>query len=327
MSDGCSWSSIANGQNELFTSSKSDAPLPMVRSNSYPLSARELTFGEMKFMSHNSISLLCIVLLSSWTGEVISVEPPASGPKAIIAQVEAVDLKALGAFFREIEKAYASSRKPGEKTRPSEQGVWWMPEPWCVKKLGYPKKSTLERCIVREIGARRAAAIIAVRSCESEHCDTDYFIHSGRLGVRKIDMELGDDLIVSSDSRGFFIGHMDYVVSDDNSAATGYQTRLSHVEFKTLKRRHVANCTVPVLSPSGRWVVCRDRDGNVHRMSRDGKHSRRIHIVDLAGERISGDAHIGLHITPVKFLADGRLRVETLTTGETDVEVIKWQEN
>ena len=272
------------------------------------------------------IGALCFVLIAAGGGQSSAKVPNPTSAQAPVVTSLAADLKAVDAFLTDVEGRYAATRKPGEKTTPSKTGVWWMPEAWCAKRLSYPKNQSLERCIVREIGQRRAALVISVKRCEPEHCETDYFILSGTSGVRKTSIQVEGGLIVSSDSRAFFMGELGYVTAGDGSGPTGYRANLMRVDLGSLESRRVANCTVPVLSPSGRWIVCRDENGHVHRVSRDGKQSRRVHTIDLAGERISGDAHIGLNITAPTFLADGRLRIETDTTGETDVEVIKWED-
>ena len=254
-----------------------------------------------------------------------SAKVPAPTTLAPAPTTLAADLKAMATFFTDIEKTYAASRAPGEKK--TSIGVWWMPETWCVKRLGYPKNQVMESCVVQEIGERRAAAIFAVKYCEPEHCESDYFIISGTSDVRKTNREFVGALIVSSDLTGFFVGSLGYIVPDDSPIPTGYTADLMHVNFETLESRWVANCMVPVLSPSGRWIVCRDEKGDVHRLNRAAKNMQRIHTIDLKGERIEGDAHVELNIPPVEFLADGRVRIETPTTGDTDVEFMKWRED
>jgi hypothetical protein len=231
------------------------------------------------------------------------------------------DLAAVHEFL----EAISATLKTDSEISPSEgygfeRGVWRLPTTWCVARLGLPKDKPIEDCMVRELSGRRAAVVIVIKLCEHEHCEVDYWILSGRSGLRPSPIDLDFVPVVSPDSKYLFAGH-----TGMEPEVSGYIAYLTRVNLDTLETEHVANCAAPVLSPSERWVVCRDASGHVYRLPVQGEGFERIHTIDLGKDVIYSDAHMGVNLPPVQFINENRMRIVTLTHGETeDVEEAKW---
>ena len=230
-------------------------------------------------------------------------------------------------FFREVQAA-----TEGQKIATPDQGygfersTWYAPESWCIKALKLQKNKTLERCLIRQLGGQRVAVVTTVSDCEPEHCETTYWVLSGRSGLRKSPIPLDHNLVLSPDQRVLYVGHT-------NPSPKGYEASLNRIDLKTLAHTLVAPCAMPVLSPSGRWIVCRDAQGNVHRFGTEGEPMEQIHTLRLGKLRISTSPHIGVDLRPVVFVARQgkerpvRLRVVTpCHQGDEVVEEIDWVE-
>jgi hypothetical protein len=131
-------------------------------------------------------------------------------------------------------------------------------------------------------------------------------------------MALDFELVVSPDHRFLYLGHT-------GMDSSGYQAYLTRIDLKTLDRRMVADCAAPTLSPSKRWIVCRDASGHVHRYSIHDGSMERVHTINLGKERIYSDPHIGVNLPAVQFIDKNRIRIVTLTAdGKEDFEEAKW---
>jgi hypothetical protein len=231
------------------------------------------------------------------------------------------DQAVVDAFFKDVR----ATLKKGSKASSSkgygfERGVWTLPTAWCVGRLALPKNKPLEDCMVREFSGRRAAVVTVVKDCEPEHCEVDHWIISGRSGLRPSPIALEHKPVVSPDNKYLFAGH-----TGVEPPAHGYRAYLVRVTLKTLETELVAACAAPTLSPSGRWLVCRDASGNVHRLPIGGGRLERVHTIDLGKDVIYSDPHIGVSLHPVQFIKKDRIRIFTLTAeNKEDIEEAKW---
>ena len=218
--------------------------------------------------------------------------------KAIPAQAAKADpdRAAVAEFFNEVREA---TERQAKRTPDSgygfERGTYYLPEKWCADRLEVPKETVIDRCLVHELAKRRVAVLIMVSDCEAEHCDAGYWIFSDRKGLRRSPTALDYELVVSPDRRFLYVGSIDM-------GRDGYTTHLTRMEFKTLETRYVADCASPALSPSKRWIVCRDAVGDVHRFPVPQGPLERVHTVDLGEERIYTDGHGSLGVSAVQFL-------------------------
>jgi len=233
------------------------------------------------------------------------------------------DRVAVADFFKTVRAtAEAQNKRTPDAGYGVGAGVFYLPETWCVQRLGLPKDMVVERCEVLDVADRRVAVLIVVSNCEPEHCDADYWILSDRRGLRRSPTALDFELVASPDYQFLYVGHIGV---DTN----GYTAHLTRIELKTLKQRMVADCAAPVLSPSKRSIACRDASGHVHKFSLPDGPLERMHTIDLGKERIYSDAHGGVNLPAVQFIANNRIRIVTLTSegDEEDVEEAKWVES
>jgi len=238
------------------------------------------------------------------------------------AQID-LDRAAVEAFFKDIRATLKKNPKASSsKGHGFERGVWTLPTTWCVARLALANNKPLEDCMVREVSGRRAGVVIVVKECEPEHCEVDYWIMSGRSGLRPSPIDFEHVPVVSPDNKYLFTGY-----TGMEPPAAGYKAYLMRVTLKTLETKFVAACGAPVLSPSERWLVCRDAAGHVHRMPIDGGPLERVHTIDLGKGVIYSDPHIGVSLHPVKFIKTDRMRIFTLTSDDReDIEEVKWVE-
>jgi hypothetical protein len=262
-----------------------------------------------------------VVMLGAGAGVAPALAQPSKSKVATkkVAKLDP-DLAAVDDFLNAIAATLKSDPKASSSERYgfSSRGVWHLPSTWCVTHLGLPKDKPIEDCMVREVSGRRAAVVILIKDCEAEHCDVDYWILSGRSGLRPSPIPIEYVPVVSPDNKYMFNG-------DTGMGPDGYQADLTRITLETLKTEVVAACAAPVLSPSERWVVCRDASGHVHRLPIQGGRLERVHTIDLGEDVIYTDAHSGVNLPPVQFIKKDRMRIVTLTREDTeDVEEAKW---
>jgi hypothetical protein len=233
------------------------------------------------------------------------------------------DRVAVADFFKTVRAAAeAQNKRTPDAGYGVGLGAFYLAEAWCVQRLGLPKDMVLERCKVLDVADGRVAVLIVVSNCEPEHCDAAYWIFSDRRGLRRSPMNLDFELVVSPDHQFMYVGEVGY-------SPKGHKAKLTRIELKSLKQRTVADCAAPVLSPSKRSIACRDTSGHVHRFSLPDGPLKPVHTIDLGKKRIYSDAHSGVNLPAIRFIANNRIRIVTLTHDgdEEDVEEAKWVES
>ncbi|MBM64960.1 MAG: hypothetical protein CMH55_01845 [Myxococcales bacterium] len=225
-----------------------------------------------------------------------------------------------------LKTARAAAEAQNKRTPDSGYGVdrrtFYLAEAWCVQRVSLPRNMVLERCKVLDVSDGRVAVLVVTSNCEVEHCDADYWIFSDRRGLRRSPINLDFELVVSPDHQFMYVGEV-------QSGPEGPKAHLMRIELKTMSLRRVANCAAPVLSPSKRSIGCRDASGNVHRFPLPDGPLTLVHTIDLGKKRIYSDAHSGVTLPAVRFIADNRIRIVTLTQGgdEEDIEEANWVES
>jgi len=234
-----------------------------------------------------------------------------------------LDLAAVAAFFKDVKKTIKRhAKKSAPHVHDFSRGIASLPKSWCRKTLKLSKDFAFEECMVRDVSNKRAAIVIVVKGCEPEHCEVDYWIVSDKNGPRPSPVWFEDAPVVTHDRRYMFTGH-----TGMESHKSGYIAYLTRITLATLKTEAIASCAAPTLSPSGRWVVCRDADGHVHRLPVQGGDLERVHTIDLGKDRIYSDAHMGVNLAPVTFIKKNRIRITTLTADDKeDIEEFTWIE-
>ncbi len=232
---------------------------------------------------------------------------------------------AVGRFLKRVKKTVAAAlaTNPDLAWRDGvgrKGDLWTLPPSWCAAQIGLPKNQPPEKCTLRELPAGRAAVMTLVHKCSDEHCRVDAYIMAGRAGLLQSTVDLETPLVVTPGSRYLLTGRT-------SLEPGGYQARLTRVDLATMEHQTLAPCAVPIVSPSGQWVVCRGVKGNVHRLPIKGGDLKLVHKIDLAGETIETSPHLGVTLTPVKFITDKRIRIVTVTQdGTKDVEEATWSD-
>jgi hypothetical protein len=270
-------------------------------------------------------TLICLGV-SSAGAQRAQVKAVNSTPKPVSSGV--ADQKAVNSFFRAVVAAKIAAKNKGDSKPTVKDEAWYLPDEWCVAKLGYPKGKSLEGCMVYAVSGHTAAIIHAELYCEPEHCEADFYLMSGTAGPRRLVGDVYGPWVLSPDRKSLFLGHTGMGVDDNGSLTGTYEALLTRIDVATLKKSYANGCASPVLSPGKKWIVCRDADGHVHRMPPNGGKLELVHRVDLGKETINIDAHIGVSLNPVSFLDRGRMQIQTLTreNQELKTKVIIWKE-
>jgi hypothetical protein len=249
----------------------------------------------------------------------------ASTSKVMASRV--ADQKAVDSFFMEVVAANTSAGNAVDAAPTGDNAAWYLPNEWCVARLGYPKGKQLEGCTVFEVSGRTAAIVHTVLYCEAEHCEADFYLMSGTGGPRRLVGDVYGPWVLSPDRKSLFLGHTGMGVDDRGSFTGTYEAFLTRIDVATLKKSHVTACASPVLSPRKRWVVCRDAQGHVHRMPANGGKLEPVYRLNLGKDTINIDAHLGVSLHPVRFPDAAHMIIETLTREQAmKTKTINWKE-
>ena len=170
--------------------------------------------------------------------------------------------------------------------------------------------------------------IVVETECEPEHCEVDYFLMTGTSGPKRLPFDVDGPWVFSPNRRYLYFGSTGMGFDDEKGTPTGkYEAFLARLDVTTMQSAPVASCASPVLSPSKKWVVCRDAAGHVYRMPVRGGALELIHRVNLGKNIIYIDAHIGVSLHPVVFLDAKRMQVKTpMRDAGFKTDVVKWRE-
>lgn len=201
--------------------------------------------------------------------QVISVPPapPASTEEQTGAEpaAHAVDQR-VSAWLRELAASRASD---DAETDPWKSGDA-IPVDLCRRITGYQKP--FESCSLRLLANGTAGAVAVVDSCGEHLCDVRYWVFAGDDRRWTSEVHYGGlELEVSPDHRWLFVGQLRE--TGPEPVEMGPRGPLWNYEFSTEQvdlSRQVTVATLPcgslVLSPKGRYYVCRDLAGNVLRV-------------------------------------------------------------
>jgi len=242
------------------------------------------------------------------------------------AVAHASDAKAEASY----KAAVKAWRSPTKQTRRERRRVKTMmrranaakkkgqQDQFCKKTLKVAKLAG--DCSVRTTARGRVVVFHVTGRCQ-EFCEVGTWLYAGRKVMRFPDRyDSRSGIEISHDLRFAFNGE------DGWKNSTEFHPFLERIDLRTLKVTKLAGCTRPVISPSGKWVVCRSNTGAVMRMRVRAKKVRLYRKVKL-GESIYGGAETGLGVNPVRFVGGGKIVVKTFVSdGIPVVKRLRWSE-
>jgi hypothetical protein len=235
--------------------------------------------------------------------EMPAAEPAESAPPA----QSAADLEAVEAFL-------AEAAKRGDHDK--EWHAWRMPSKWCKQKVEF--KGSVDDCYVRVTALGRAAVLFVKSECQ-EMCDVYTWFMTGADGFQKVrPLDFGN-MVILPDLRTGVSGN--YTFDEDGD----YTVWLNYLDLSTQKVKQGQECTEPGISPGGKWIVCRDIDGNVVRIPVGGGDPEVFHKTTASSVHTNRETGVG--VFEVEFVSPTEMKVKTYTGDEEEVvEKVPWQE-
>jgi hypothetical protein len=226
---------------------------------------------------------------------VVSEPAPDPVPVASAPRQSPEDLEAVAALLAEVERF----------------GTRGAPREWCMARL--QQTTDIEACEVTAIGDGRAVVITMTLLCEDEHCEFQNWIINGRAAPIMFDDVVGTLPVLLPGGMGLLLGRAELTGPNE------YTASLKRVSLHPGGGSIEAACAAPAISPSEKWIVCRDVDGDVHRMPIGGGPLTPVFDTRHSPHR---DPHIGVALQPVEFIAPDRIRITT----QEEVEETPWVE-
>jgi len=200
-----------------------------------------------------------------------------------------------------IKSAEAAAKKKVTK------GTLKLPSEFCRRRT--KRRGPLRECTMRVLGLASAALLELVLSCEYQPCNRTWYLVLSKAGPREHKgWDLGDGVAVAPQARYAVAG------SFEPNYAHGKDTaKLLRIDLDTgASETFVDGCTAPVLSPGGKWFVCRGGVGDVYRVPVTGKPTLR-HVYKVKNPKrqsIFKTPNGALGLAPVEFVG-GKMSIKT----------------
>jgi hypothetical protein len=201
--------------------------------------------------------------------------PNAQAPTAS----DAAGSLSASALFAELEAKRTGggvdqgSREAAEP--PSESDEW--PQ-YCRGLVNYPDSEPFEQCTAQLLGNGSALVVRVVSSCGGDSCQVLAWVYTQALGrFLPIPGDVGGT--IAADPNGQFllldemtelaIPHPDDLELRDPLGGKDEIVTM-RLSLPGMQKAPFAACFSPVLSPAGRWFVCRNRSGDLLRVALNG---------------------------------------------------------
>lgn len=176
-----------------------------------------------------------------------------------------------------------------------------------------------EHCEARRLAGGRAVWTRVTISCGGDSCDVhDYIVTAGRAPVR---LEGSGGAVVVDPLARFAIHEVVDLRRDlaGNERLGDWEIYLVRTDLQTGAAARWADCMAPALSPGGRWIICRDRLGDVFRSPTAGGPWERIYQLDLPGDaKVDWVPYAWTRPDQVSFPSPGELEVATAVVRDGD---------
>lgn len=226
------------------------------------------------------------------------------------------------------EPPQQAAQAPEAEQAPEEDEEPVPQQPACEELVGWAQPA--ERCEREEVAGGKASIVSITEACGGDSCSVQVFIHRpGQPAVR-----LPDAINEGSLTGGTLVvtPSLEHVITDwvgPGPRQGDWRVELYRVELKTGKASPwVKGCFSPALSPGGRWVLCRNRRGDVLKVPLTGGTPRLVHRSGLSEDRVYWVPYGYIYPDAVSFLSPERMKVTTTLQGgeEEHTRELPWKE-
>jgi hypothetical protein len=180
----------------------------------------------------------------------------------------------------------------------------------CLRLVGWTGPA--EQCEARATALGRALWVSVVTGCGGDSCAVTNFVVTGAGAPIQLPDGSGDGVVEPALRFAVYpTVHLEEDLAGDERPGA-WTVTLDRYELATGASTRWAACMSPTLSPGGRWIVCRDRDGNAYRAAIDGGGWQRIYRLELgAGEAVDWAPYKWVVPAPVSFPTARRIEIVT----------------
>jgi hypothetical protein len=192
----------------------------------------------------------------------------------------------------------------------------------------------LEECSLTAVVGGKAAFLQLTTECGGDSCDVQVFVYRpGRPLLRLPDSSKGGSL---TGGHLAMTPSLEHVITDWVGLGPrdmgDWRVELYRIELRTGKASPwVKGCFSPALSPGGRWILCRNRRGDVLKVPLTGGTPTLVHRSGLSAGQVLWTPYASLYPDAVTFPSPERLQLTTIVLGGPDGEErrtleIPWKE-
>jgi hypothetical protein len=187
----------------------------------------------------------------------------------------------------------------------------------------------LEECSLTPVAGGKAALLQLTTECGGDSCDVQVFVYRpGRPVLRLPDSSKGGSL---TGGHLVMTPSLEHVITDwvglGPKDMGDWHVELYRIDLRTGKASPwVKGCFSPALSPRGRWILCRNRRGDVLKVPLTGGTPTLVHRSGLSAEQVPWTPYAYLYPDAVTVPSPGRLRITTSVVGGEDGEELRTQE-
>ncbi|WPB82499.1 hypothetical protein KYC5002_25720 [Archangium violaceum] len=218
----------------------------------------------------------------------------------------------------ELQQRVAQAMKSDEEPLSREE---------CQALTGHARP--LEECSLTAVAGGKAALLQLTTECGGDSCDVQVFVYRpGQPVLRLPDSSKGGSL---TGGHLVMTPSLEHVITDWVGLGPrdmgDWRVELYRIELRTGKASPwVKGCFSPALSPGGRWILCRNRRGDVLKVPLTGGTPTLVHRGGLSAEQVSWTPYAYLYPDAVTFPSPGRMRVTTSVVAGEDGETQRTQE-
>jgi hypothetical protein len=181
----------------------------------------------------------------------------------------------------------------------------------------------LEECTLQPAARGKAGLLHLKTGCGGDSCDVRVFVYRPGQPL----LQLPDAIRGGSLTGGGLVmtPSLDHVITDwvglGPKSMGDWRVELFRVELRTGKASPwVKGCFSPALSPGGRWILCRNRRGDVLKVPLSGGTPTVVYRGGLSEAQVYWVPHSFLYPEPVSFPSPDRFQVTTIVVGGEEGE-------
>ncbi|NMO15201.1 hypothetical protein HPC49_01355 [Pyxidicoccus fallax] len=190
----------------------------------------------------------------------------------------------------------------------------------CAALVGWT--GPMENCTFTPVAGGKAALVQLKTGCGGDSCAVQVFVYRPGRPVTQLPDSVGDGSLTGGTL--VLTPSLDHVITDWVGWGSGTGDRrveLYRVDLRTGEAASwVKDCFSPALSPGGRWILCRNRRGDVLKVPLTGGTPALVHRSGLSEEDVYWVPYGYVYPDAVTFPSPERIEVSTDVLGGPDGE-------